>query len=62
MSDFEFKPNQKFLGVTISSIKKAKDTNTDVIFLQVYKNSPYKITFPLGLIEHCKTNAKFHPT
>ena len=44
MSDFEFKPIHKSFRVTISSIKYAKITNTDTKALQVYNNSPCKIT------------------
>ena len=35
MSDFEFRPIHKFLGVTISSIKYTKDSNSDIISLHV---------------------------
>ena len=34
-----------------------KHSNSDVIFLHVYNNSPYQITLPLGLLGYCKTNA-----
>ena len=35
MSDLEFKPNHKFLPVTNSSIKYTKNTNSDIISLDV---------------------------
>ena len=61
MSDFEFKPIHEFFRVTISSIKYMKDSNSDMISLHVYNNSPYKITPPLGLLGFCETNAiNFH--
>ena len=44
MSDFEFELNHKFFRVTISSIKYTKNSNSDIISLHVYKNSPSKIT------------------
>ena len=49
MSDFEFKPIHKIFKITISSIKHLKNTNSDIISLHVYKNTPYQITLPLGL-------------
>ena len=42
MSDFDFKPNHKFFKKTISSIKYLKNTNSDLILLHVYKNTPYQ--------------------
>ena len=48
MSNPEFKPIHKFFRVTISSIKYAKNTNTDTKSLLVYKNSPHKITLSIG--------------
>ena len=62
MSDLEFKLIHKFFRVTISSIKNTKNTNSDIISLHIYKNSPYKITVPLGLLGYCKTNATISPT
>ena len=62
MSDLEFKPNQKFSRVTISSTEYAKDTTLDIIALWVYRKVPSKITLRLGLLWYCKTNATFHPT
>ena len=50
MSDFEFKPIQKFFKIIISSIKYLKNTNDDIISLHVYFNTPYQITLPLGLL------------
>ena len=44
------------------SIKYMKNSNSDIIFLHVYNNSPYKITLPLGLPEYCETNATTSPT
>ena len=49
MSDLEFKPNNKFFKVLISSSKYEKDTELDIISLHVYNISPYKISLPLGL-------------
>ena len=53
MSDFEVRPIHKFFKVTISSIKHMKNSNSDIISLHVYNNSPYKITLPLGLLGYC---------
>ena len=61
MSDFEFKPIHKFFKITISSIKYSKHTNSDIISLHVYNNTPYKITLPLGLLGYCETNATISP-
>ena len=61
MSDFKFKPIHKFFKITISSIKYLKVTNSDIISLHVYKNTPYRITLPLGLLGYCKTNAATSP-
>ena len=57
MSDFEFRPIHKFFRVTILSTKNMKNSNSDIISLHVYNNSPYKITLPLGLLGYCETNA-----
>ena len=57
MSDLECRPIQKFFRVTISSIKYMKNSNSDMISLHIYNNSPYKITLPLGLLAYCETNA-----
>ena len=61
MSDFEFKPIHKFFKITISSIKHLKNTNSDIISLHVYNNTPYQITLLLGLIGYCETNATTSP-
>ena len=59
MSDPEFKPIHTIhTSYYKSSIKYAKDTNTDIIYIHVYNNSLYKITLLLG---SCETNATFHP-
>ena len=55
-------PIHKFFRVTISSIKFAKHTNTDIIALHVYQKSSYKSTFPWGHLGYCKTNATFYPS
>ena len=52
MSDFEFKPIHKF--ITISSKKYLKNTNSDIISLHVYNNTPYQVTY-------CKKNATISP-
>ena len=57
MSDFEFKPIHKLFKITISSIKHLKNTNSDIISLHVYNNTPYQITLPLGLLGYCETNS-----
>ena len=57
MSDFEFEPIHKFFEITISSIKYSNNTNSDIISLHVYNNTPYQITLPLGLLGYCETNA-----
>ena len=61
MSDFEFKPIHKFFKITISSIKYLKNSNSDIISLHVYNNTPYQVTFPLGLLGYCETNATILP-
>ena len=61
MSDFEFKPIHKFFKITISSIKYSKNTNSDIISLHVYNNTPYKVTLPLELLGYCETNATISP-
>ena len=61
MSDFEFKPNHKFFKISISSIKYLKNTNSAIISLHVYNNTPYQVTLPLGLLGYCETNAKISP-
>ena len=62
MSDLEFKPIHKMCRVTNSSIKYAKNTNSDVTSLHAFNSSPKKITLPSGLIGYCEINATFHPT
>ena len=62
MSDLEFKLFHKFFRITISSIKYKKHSNSDIISLHVYNNSPYQIILPLGLLGHCETNATTSPT
>ena len=62
MSDFEFRPIHKFFRITISSIKYTKNSNSDIISLHVYNNSPYKIILPPGLLGYCETNASTFPT
>ena len=61
MSDFEFKPIHKFFKITISSIKYLKNTNSDIILLHVYNNTPYQVLLPLGLLGYCETNATISP-
>ena len=39
-----------------------KNSDSDIISLQVYKKSPYKITLPLGLLCYCEANATVFPT
>ena len=62
MSDLDFRPIHKFFRVTISSIKYMKDSNSDMIYLHIYNNYPYKITLPLGLSGYCETYATISPT
>ena len=50
MSDLEFKLIHKFFRLRFSSIKYMKNSNSDIISLNVYNNSPYKKTLPLGLL------------
>ena len=38
-----------------------KNSNSDIISLHVYNNSPYNLTLPLGLLGYCKTNATTSP-
>ena len=61
MSVFEFKPIHKFFKITISSIKYLKNSNSDIISLHVYNNTPYQVTLPLGLLGYCETNATISP-
>ena len=61
MSDIEFKPVHKFFKITISSIKYLKNTNSDIILLHVYNNTPYQVTLPLGLLGYCEVNATISP-
>ena len=56
MSVFEFKPIHKYFKITISSIKYLKNTNSDIISLHGYNNTPYQVTLPLGLLGYYKTN------
>ena len=61
MSDFEFKPIHKFFRITVSSIKYLKNTNSDIISLHLYINTPCQITLPLGFLGYCETNATTSP-
>ena len=61
MSDFEFKPIHKLFKITNSSVKYLKNTNSDIISLHVYNNTPYQITLLLGLLGYCETNATTSP-
>ena len=61
MSDFEFRPIHKFFKITISSIKYSKNTNSDIISLHVYNNTPYQATLSLGGLGHCETIATISP-
>ena len=45
----------------LQSIKYLKNTNSDIISLHVYNNTPYQITLPLGLLGYCETNATTLP-
>ena len=38
-----------------------KNTNSDIISLHVYNNTPYEITLPLGLLGFYETNATTSP-
>ena len=57
----KLKPIHKFFKVTISSIKYSKNTNSDIISLHVYNNTPYQVTLPLVLLGYCETNATVSP-
>ena len=46
----------------MSSIKYIRNSNSDIISLHVYNNSPYQITLPLRLLGYCETNARTSPT
>ena len=39
-----------------------KNSNSDIISLHVYNNSPYKITLPLRILGYCETSATISPT
>ena len=45
-SVFEFRPIHKFFKLTISSIKYERNTNSDIISLHVYNNTPNRIRKP----------------
>ena len=62
MSDREFRPMHNFFRITISSIKYMKDSNFDMISLNIYNTSPYKITSPLRYLGYCETNGTISPT
>ena len=62
MSDLEIKRIHKLFQKTISSIKYMKNSNSDIISLQVNNNSSYQITLPLGLLGYCETKATTSPT
>ena len=62
MSDLEIKPIHKLFRITISSIKYMKHSNSDIISLHVYNNSPYQITLPLGFLGYSETNDTTSPT
>ena len=38
-----------------------KNSNSDIISLHLYNNSPCQITLPLGLLGYCETNATTSP-
>ena len=61
MSDLEFGLVHKFFRETISSIKYMKHSDSDMISLHIYNNSPCKITLALGLLGYCETNATIPP-
>ena len=62
MSDLEFQPIHKIFRLTISSKDYMKHSNSDILSLHVYNNSPYQITLPSGLLGYCETNATTSPT
>ena len=39
-----------------------KNSNSDIISLDLYNISPYQITLPLGLLGYCETIATISPT
>ena len=61
MSDFEFKPIHKFFKITTSTIKYSKNTNSDIISLHVYNNTPYQVTLLSGLLGYYEKNATISP-
>ena len=61
MSDFDFRPINKFFKITISSIKYEKNVNSDIFSLHVYNTTPNKTTLSLGLLGYCETNATTSP-
>ena len=38
-----------------------KNTNSGIISLHVYNNTPYQVTLPLELLGYCETNATISP-
>ena len=38
-----------------------KNSNSDIIYLHEYNNSPNEITLPLGFLGYCETNATTSP-
>ena len=57
MCDPKFGPIHKFYRATFSSIKYIKNSNSDILSLHVYINSPYEVILALGLLGYCETNA-----
>ena len=57
--------NNVSICLTLNSDKfiklSEKNSNSDVISLHVYKNTPYKMILPLGLTAYCETNATTSP-
>ena len=50
-----------FTSFSKSQSHQLKYSNSDIISLHVYNNTPYQVTLPLGLLGYCETNATILP-
>ena len=62
MSDLDFRPIHKKFRGKLLSINYMIDSNSDMISLHIYNNSPCKITLFLGLLVYSENNATTSPT
>ena len=59
MSDLEIKPIHKIFRLTLSTIRYAKNENSDIIALHVYIFHHIKSQLHLGHIGYCEKMATF---